>query len=312
MSIMRMPFVPSRLIALFLLLKERPDMLVSQVAAQLEQVPEAGAQTDDEDGVGPVARSQPSYEQRVRAVINEASTLKVVAVTGQGSAARVRLQSDFEDLPVQELAALLELRIVNHDQAERYGQAEMPAVFDWLLGLRRGADGPPPVESRLIKLTDVDGSLATETTTLRTDADVQQFSYWAEFLGYGWRFASHRPRRGSLVQLVPVPTKAVRRCIEHTVAAGGLGARLEMGAADFIRALAARVPAFGRFDLREPALKFLPLPFSQALAELRTCGEIDIVEAGDAHGEQVVSLALDGRRQQVRLIKVNPHIAGAV
>jgi len=303
---MRVSFVPSRLIALFLLLKERPGVLVSQVAAQMEQIPEAGTQVDAEDG--PVGRSH--HEGRVREVIQEAANLGVVTVTGTGPAQQVRLHGDFEDLPVQELAAILELRIVNHDQAEHYGQATIPAVFDWLLGLRPGSDEAPPGECRLIKLTGVDSSLATETGILRTDADVQQFSYWAEFLGYGWRFASHRRQR-SLVQLVAVPTKAVRRCIAHTVAAGGQGSRLEMGAADFVRALGARVPAFSKFDPRVPALNFLPLPFSVALEELRTCGEIDFVEAGDYHGEQVVSLALDGRRQQVRLIKVIPHIAGA-
>jgi hypothetical protein len=141
-----------------------------------------------------------------------------------------------KDVPTDsgKLRSWLHVRFTSRDEAKAAGQAEFPRALTWFLlqdpahpipaGSADVADHPRTKIAR-------DFGPDVGSFELSIDARVQNFAYWARYLGYAW-FLELDNRRS----YVPDPTMAMRRAIEESRSEGRIGIR------DFLAAIANRCP----------------------------------------------------------------------
>jgi hypothetical protein len=103
-------------------------------------------------------------------------------------------------------------RLVVPSRAQAVGQENFPRALAWFLGQDPArpvaAGGPDPAARPRVRINDQFGD-DVGAFELTMDARVQNFAYWARYLGYAW-FLELDSRA-----FVPDPTKAIHRMISR-------------------------------------------------------------------------------------------------
>lgn len=128
-------------------------------------------------------------------VLAECKVLGLVVDAGDGEVCLA------EGVP-EDIRAFLERRLLDPEEAKQYRQDSVPYAFAWFLCQHPAT----PLSLKENQKDRVERDTGGKTLDLSNASRFQQFGYWVQYLGLGWRISGPGGDR-----LVPDPTEALMR-----------------------------------------------------------------------------------------------------
>lgn len=232
---------PNRIAIVHRFLRTQTKPLAEKVLLQLLSPPELqkkkADQVDQEDEPSTTLASS---------VLSECKALGLVVDAGDGEVCLA------EDVP-EDILSFLERRLLDPEEAKQYRQDSVPYAFAWFLCQHPAT----PLSLKENQKHRVERDTGGKTLDLSNLSRFQQFGYWVQYLGLGWRMSGP----GGL-RLVPDPTEALMRHLPAVLKDG------EGAIHDVIADLGKRLPVLETGVVRTEVEAWLPKEKRRAPGDL--------------------------------------------